>query len=114
MSGKLLLQCLVYLHCLGDDKQSRCRHVEPVYHKVAVVLAVLAYPLLYGCAAYYAWDGKCSRRFVDYKQVLVFKDNFQRSYFIAFFKVVISSFFWGNNGNSNRLYFLGLQNHCRW
>ena len=21
---------------------------------------------------------------------------------------------WGNNGNSERLYFLGLQNHCRW
>ena len=21
---------------------------------------------------------------------------------------------WGNNGNSARLYFLGLQNHCRW
>ena len=21
---------------------------------------------------------------------------------------------WGNNGNSNRLYFCGLQNHCRW
>ena len=21
---------------------------------------------------------------------------------------------WRNNGNSNRLYFLGLQNHCRW
>ena len=21
---------------------------------------------------------------------------------------------WGNNGNSNRLYFLGLQNPCRW
>ena len=21
---------------------------------------------------------------------------------------------WGNNGNSDRLYFLGLQNHCRW
>ena len=21
---------------------------------------------------------------------------------------------WGNNGNSNRLFFLGLQNHCRW
>ena len=20
---------------------------------------------------------------------------------------------WGNNGNSNRLYFLGLKNHCR-
>ena len=21
---------------------------------------------------------------------------------------------WGNNGNSGRFYFLGLQNHCRW
>ena len=21
---------------------------------------------------------------------------------------------WGNNGNSDELYFLGLQNHCRW
>ena len=21
---------------------------------------------------------------------------------------------WGNNGNSERLYFLGLQNHCGW
>ena len=21
---------------------------------------------------------------------------------------------WGNNGNSDRHYFLGLQNHCRW
>ena len=21
---------------------------------------------------------------------------------------------WGNNGNSERLYFLGFQNHCRW
>ena len=21
---------------------------------------------------------------------------------------------WGNNGISDRLYFLGLQNHCRW
>ena len=21
---------------------------------------------------------------------------------------------WGNNGNNVRLYFLGLQNHCRW
>ena len=21
---------------------------------------------------------------------------------------------WGNNGNSDRLYFLELQNHCRW
>ena len=21
---------------------------------------------------------------------------------------------WGNNGNNGKLYFLGLQNHCRW
>ena len=21
---------------------------------------------------------------------------------------------WGNDGNSDRLYFFGLQNHCRW
>ena len=21
---------------------------------------------------------------------------------------------WGNNGNSDRLYFWGLQNHCKW
>ena len=21
---------------------------------------------------------------------------------------------WGSNGNSDRLYFFGLQNHCRW
>ena len=21
---------------------------------------------------------------------------------------------WGNKGNSDRVYFLGLQNHCRW
>ena len=21
---------------------------------------------------------------------------------------------WGNNGNSDRLYFLGIQNHCKW
>ena len=21
---------------------------------------------------------------------------------------------WGNNGNNDRVYFLGLQNHCRW
>ena len=31
---------------------------------------------------------------------------------------ILSSHFmanrWGNNGNSDRLYFLGLQNHCRW
>ena len=33
-------------------------------------------------------------------------------------KIMVSHHFmanrWGNNGNSDRLYFLGLQNHCRW
>ena len=27
---------------------------------------------------------------------------------------IISVNRWGYNGNSDRLYFLGLQNHCRW
>ena len=26
----------------------------------------------------------------------------------------ITSYRWGNNGRSDRLYFLGLQNHCEW
>ena len=26
----------------------------------------------------------------------------------------VPSLRWGDNGNSERLYFLGLQNHCRW
>ena len=33
-------------------------------------------------------------------------------------KIMASHYFmgirWGNSGNSVRLYFLGLQNHCRW
>ena len=33
-------------------------------------------------------------------------------------KIIASRHFttnrWGNNGNSERLYFLGLQKHCRW
>ena len=27
---------------------------------------------------------------------------------------ITSSHRWGNNGNNDELYFLGLQNHCRW
>ena len=27
---------------------------------------------------------------------------------------MLSTTRWGNNGNNDRLYFLGLQNHCRW
>ena len=29
-------------------------------------------------------------------------------------KIMASSPRWGNSGNKVRLYFLGLQNHCRW
>ena len=29
-------------------------------------------------------------------------------------KMKIMAIRWGNNGNSGRLYFGGLQNHCRW
>ena len=29
-------------------------------------------------------------------------------------KMKIMAIRWGNNGNSDRLYFSGLQNHCRW
>ena len=37
------------------------------------------------------------------------KLNIQKTNFITSWQID-----WGNNGNSDRLYFLGLQNHCRW
>ena len=40
-----------------------------------------------------------------------FKLNIQKAKIMAFGPMVNR---WGNNGNSERLYFLGLQNHCRW
>ena len=42
-------------------------------------------------------------------EMLGLKFNFQKAKFMA-----SSTNRWGNNGNSERLYFLGLQNHCRW
>ena len=41
------------------------------------------------------------------------KLNIQKTKIIAS-SPIISWHRWGNNGNSDRLYFLGLQNHCRW
>ena len=38
------------------------------------------------------------------------KLNIQKTKIIAFGPITS----WGNNGNSDRLYFEGLQNHCRW
>ena len=40
------------------------------------------------------------------------KLNIQKTKIIA--SSPITSNRWGNNGNSDRLYFGGLQNHCRW
>ena len=41
------------------------------------------------------------------------KLNIQKMKIMAFGPITMANR-WGNNGNSDRLYFLGLQNHCRW
>ena len=41
------------------------------------------------------------------------KLNIQKTKIMAS-SVITSQNRWGNNGNSDRLYFSGLQNHCRW
>ena len=41
------------------------------------------------------------------------KLNIQKTMIIAS-SPIISWHRWGNNGNSVRLYFFGLQNHCKW
>ena len=46
-----------------------------------------------------------------------FKLNIQKTKIMASHQFMSHQFManrWGNNGNSDRLYFLGLQNHCRW
>ena len=42
------------------------------------------------------------------------KLNIQKTKITAFQSHHFMAYRWGNNGNSDRLYFLGLQNHCRW
>ena len=42
------------------------------------------------------------------------KLNIQKTKIMAFSLVTFMANRWGNNGNGERLYFLGLQNHCRW
>ena len=42
------------------------------------------------------------------------KLNIQKTNITAFQSHHFMAYRWGNNGNSDRLYFLGLQNHCRW
>ena len=42
------------------------------------------------------------------------KLNIQKTKIIAFSPITSWQTQWGKNGNSERLYFFGLQNHCRW
>ena len=42
------------------------------------------------------------------------KLNIQKMKIMAFGPITSWKIEGGNNGNSDRLYFLGLQNHCRW
>ena len=42
------------------------------------------------------------------------KFNIQKTKIIASCPITSWQIDGGNNGNSDRLYFLGLQNHCRW
>ena len=42
------------------------------------------------------------------------KLNIQEMKVMASWSLYFMANRWGKNGNSDRLYFLGLQNHCRW
>ena len=42
------------------------------------------------------------------------KFNIQKTKIMASGPITSWQIRWGNSGNSDRLYFLGLQNHCRW
>ena len=42
------------------------------------------------------------------------KLNIQKTKSMASGPIIFMANRWGNSGNSKRLYFLGLQNHCRW
>ena len=42
------------------------------------------------------------------------KLDIQKTKIMAFWSHHFMANRWENNGNSDRIYFLGLQNHCRW
>ena len=42
------------------------------------------------------------------------KLNIQKTKIMALCPITLSQKKWRNSGNSDRLYFWGLQNHCRW
>ena len=50
----------------------------------------------------------------DETEKLGLKLNIQKTKIMAFWSHHFMANRWGNNGNSDRLYFLGPQNHCRW
>ena len=54
----------------------------------------------------------------DKSEKVVLKLNIQKTKIMAHHELIQSHQFmgnrWGNSGNSVRLYFGGLQNHCRW
>ena len=48
----------------------------------------------------------------EYSEKAGLKLNIQKMKIMASDQFIVNK--WGNNGNSDRLYFLGLHNHCRW
>ena len=48
----------------------------------------------------------------EYSEKVGLKLNIQKTKIMASDQFIANK--WGNNGNSDGLYFLGLQNHCRW
>ena len=48
----------------------------------------------------------------EYSEKAGLKLNIQKTKIMASDQFIANK--WGNNGNSDGLYFLGLQNHCRW
>ena len=47
-------------------------------------------------------------------EIVGLKLNIQKTKIMASDPITSYQIRWGNNGNSDRLYFVGLQNHCRW
>ena len=48
------------------------------------------------------------------KKKVGLKLNIQQTKIMASGPITSWQIRWGKNGNSNRLYFFGLQNHCKW
>ena len=89
------------LHCLGDSL--------PLHRLVNFIVG------LYRSASQYL----CCRNLYAGQEATVrtghgLKLNIQKTKIMASGPITFMANRWGNNGNSDRLYFLGLPNHCRW